>query len=114
MLYAVLDEKGRPLAFYDDALHGDAVPEDAVPISVEAWRALRDGRGAVALDRVTGELRECAPRAWEVSRTAAAHAELRRSRALRGLVRLLAEHGIGGASQQEVADSIVRRGYAPL
>lgn len=37
---ALFDELGRPTAFYDLGLHGDAIPAEAVEISDEAWLEL--------------------------------------------------------------------------
>ncbi|MBA1156939.1 hypothetical protein [Microvirga mediterraneensis] len=42
---AVFDENGLPLGFYDQSIHGDAIPADAIEITNEQWREFIDHQG---------------------------------------------------------------------
>jgi hypothetical protein len=60
MLFARTDEDGRPIAFYDSEIHGDAIPEDTVEITEESWREALAHPGRRRLSE-GGEVVECDP-----------------------------------------------------
>ena len=37
--YALTDENGCAKGFYDDAIHGAAIPHEAIPVTDDIWRA---------------------------------------------------------------------------
>jgi len=43
--YAVFDKQGFPKAFYDREIHGDAIPQEAIPISDEQWLEFINNQG---------------------------------------------------------------------
>lgn len=53
--FADVDADGFVLGFYDDDIHGDAVPEGAVPITDEAWGILLEGQTAGKLMKVSAD-----------------------------------------------------------
>lgn len=59
-MWAKLDEIGRPIAFYDEVIHGKSLPVDAVDISDEAWREALANPGRRRVDD-DGDMVECEP-----------------------------------------------------
>ncbi len=45
MIFAVFASSGAPTAFYSVALHGDAIPEDAIEITELQWREFIENPG---------------------------------------------------------------------
>jgi len=45
MKYAIFDEQGFPKAFYDKAIHGDDIPEEAIEITEEQWLEFINNQG---------------------------------------------------------------------
>ena len=46
MKYAVFNEKGLPIAFYDPNIHKDRIPSNAIQITDEVWKELLTGNYA--------------------------------------------------------------------
>jgi len=60
MKYALFDEKGLPLAFYDTKIH-TKIPKDAIEISDKVWRKLLTGKYAY----IDGELIDISDKVWD-------------------------------------------------
>jgi len=64
--YADFDESGNISGFYVDAIHGDAIPETAIPITTEAWQTYVAAPHLYKLDN--GVIREKTPEEIEAER----------------------------------------------
>ncbi len=54
MKKSTIDNHGLPTGFYDDGIHGKAIPKEAIEISVKHWQA-----------HISGDLRRWNGSAWE-------------------------------------------------
>ena len=64
--YVTFDAAGNIAGFYVDTIHGDAIPETAIPITVEEWQTYA---AAPHLYRLDGEtIREKTPEEIEAER----------------------------------------------
>ena len=60
--YAVFDEKGLPMGFYDSEINTN-IPEEAIPITLEVWKELLDKDGeAVFIDNTVVNVSD---KVWE-------------------------------------------------
>jgi len=64
--YADFDEAGNITGFYVDDIHGDAIPETAIPITVEEWQTYAAASHLYKLDN--GTIREKTPEEIEAER----------------------------------------------
>ena len=64
--YVEFDETGNIAGFYVDTIHGDAIPETAIPITVEQWQAYAAAPHLYRLDCET--IREKTPEEIEAER----------------------------------------------
>lgn len=60
MIWATLDDDGRPTGFYDERIHGDAIPAEAVEISEEDRAEALVNPGCRRIDE-DGSLVPCDP-----------------------------------------------------
>ena len=61
MKYAIFDEQGFPKAFYDKAIHGDKIPEEAIEITDEQWLEFINNQGRRRWDFEKKEVVEYVP-----------------------------------------------------
>ena len=54
--YAVFDEQGFPKAFYDKDIHGDKIPQDAIPITDDQWLEFINNQGRRKWDFETNQI----------------------------------------------------------
>lgn len=64
--YAAFDSAGNIAGFYVDTIHGDAIPETAIPITVEEWQTYAAASHLYKLDN--GTIREKTPEEIEDER----------------------------------------------
>jgi hypothetical protein len=64
--YAALDPAGNIAGFYVDAIHGDNIPETAIPITAEQWQTYAAAPHLYKLDN--GVIREKTPEEIEAER----------------------------------------------
>jgi hypothetical protein len=60
--YAVFNEKGLPLAFYDSDIHNN-IPENAIKITDEEWRTFINNQGKFAY--INGKLIDITNKVWD-------------------------------------------------
>jgi hypothetical protein len=64
--YVDFDQSGTIAGFYVDTIHGDAIPETAIPITVEEWQTYAAAPHLYKLDN--GVIREKTPEEIEAER----------------------------------------------
>lgn len=106
MKFRVTDEEGRPIAFYDDAVH-EMIPSGAVEISVEDWHECLAHPGCRRFDD-DGALVECRPPFREVpTASEKLSSRLEKDPTLNAILALMAE--MSGESMEEVHARVVAR-----